>query len=98
MNVPRQLSSRYFKHALPERIKITPDLMRLFGYYAAEGYTRKEVDFCFNVKEADKISNVKELMKRAFNLAPDKEKVRGNAVNIVYYSKPLAKFFEKHCG
>ena len=98
MNVPRQLSSRYFKHAPPETIKVTPDLMRLLGYYIAEGYARKEVDFCFNIKEADKISDVKQLMKELFGLAPDKEIVRGNAINIIYYSKPLAKFFEKHCG
>ena len=98
MNLPRQLSREYFKRPLPEKIRATPTLMRLFGYYASEGYARKEVDFCFNVKEIEKVNDLKSLMLTCFNLQPDKEIVRNNAINIVYYSKPLAKFFEKYCG
>ena len=98
LNLPRSLSRQYFKHALPETVKVTPDLMRLFGYYAAEGYARKEVDFCFNKKEFSKIEDLKSLLHSHFGLMPDKEIVRGNAINIVYYSKPLACFFSHYCG
>jgi len=97
-NVPRGLSRKYFKHVLPETVKASPNLMRLFGYYAAEGYSRKELDFCFNVKEIDKIADLKNLMLQFFNFVPDREIVRGHAINIIYYSKPLAKFFAKYCG
>ncbi len=98
-NVPRYLSRRYFKHSLPEQVKVTPELMRLLGYYAAEGYSRKELDFCFNAKETQKIADLKGLMKMIFGLEPDKERSNTpNAVNIIYYSKPLAKFFSEHCG
>jgi len=98
MQMPRILSKLYFKHSLPEKVLITPVLMRLMGYYAAEGYSRKEVDFCFNIKETEKVNDVKNLMKNIFGVSVDREIIRGNAINVIFYSKPLAKFFEIHCG
>jgi len=98
---PRVLSRKYYQHKdiLPEKIKVTPDLMRLLGYYVAEGYSRKEIDFCFNRKEKEIIEDVKKLMKDSFNLDPDKVRyITSNAVNIIYYSKPTASFFEHYCG
>jgi len=99
INIPRELSKRYFKHDLQESVKVESDLMRLFGYYTAEGYARKEIDFCFNRNETNLIADTKGLMKKFFNLNPDRiRNVTHNATNIVYYSKPLAQFFTKHCG
>ena len=98
---PRELSRNYYQHQfiLPEKIKATPDLMRLFGYYVAEGYARKEIDFCLNITEKEKIADIKMLMKQIFNLEPSREKnITDNAINIVYYCKPLAEFFGYHCG
>jgi len=97
---PRQLSRNYYKHPLPEDVEVTPELMRLFGYYVAEGYSRKEVDFCFNIKEKDKVADVENLMEQIFNLEPDRERrvISNNAINITYYSKPLAEFFAYYCG
>ncbi|MBU4124351.1 MAG: hypothetical protein KKI14_02715, partial [Nanoarchaeota archaeon] len=98
--VPRGLSKKYFKHNLPEKINITPDLMRLFGYYVAEGYARKEIDFCFGSEEKHLINDVKLLMKNFFGLNPDKvyNKIDDNATHIIYYSRPLADFFIRYCG
>jgi len=97
--MPRSLSKEYFTHELPEMVPVTPHLLTLFGYYAAEGYARKELDFCFNVKETNYIEEVKRLMLDIFGLRPDVERtITPNAVNIVYHSKPLAAFFKKHCG
>jgi ATP-dependent Zn protease/intein/homing endonuclease len=99
VSMPREFSFKVFKHKIPEKIKVTPELMRLFGYYSAEGYARKELDFCFNIKETDKINDLKYLMKKVFGLEPDAERyITPNAVNIVYYSKPLAEFFAYWCG
>jgi len=98
---PRELSRNYFKHQtlLPEKVKVTPELMRLFGYYVAEGYSRKELDFCLNVKEKEKIADIKNLMRKIFNLDPDAERnITPKAINIVYHCKPLAEFFAYHCG
>ncbi|MEK7664178.1 MAG: ATP-dependent metallopeptidase FtsH/Yme1/Tma family protein [Patescibacteria group bacterium] len=98
---PRQLSRNYYQHknVLPETVKVTPELMRLLGYYTAEGYARNEVDFCFNRKETAKIQDVKMLMKNIFNIEPHTVRLTSNsAVNIVYQCTPLANFFSFYCG
>jgi len=97
--MPRLLSRASLKHELPETVEITPEIMRLFGYYVAEGYARKEIDFCFNENEVEYHNDVIRLMERAFGIRPDVIKhPTQNATNIIYYSKPLAAFFEEHCG
>jgi len=97
--VPRGLSLLYFKHELPKQVKVTPELMKLLGYYTAEGYARKEIDFCFNINENHYITDLQNLMKNIFKLKPDAIKyITNNAVNIVYHSKPLADFFIRYCG
>jgi len=101
VNGPRVLSRNYFQHqnVLPEKVRVTPRLMRLLGYYAAEGYARKEVDFCLNINEKEKIEDIKGLMKEIFGVEPSRERqITPGAINLVYYSKPLAVFFGKHCG
>ncbi len=97
---PRLLSRNYYQdqYRLPEKVPATPKLMRLLGYYVAEGYSRSEVDFCFNKNETEKINDVKNLVREIFNLEPSRERVTNNAVNIIYNSKPLAEFFSHHCG
>ncbi len=97
---PRELSKNYYQHKeiLPESIKVTPELMRLLGYYTAEGYARNEVDFCLNANEKEGIEDIKDLMKTIFNVAPQRIRFVGNAVNITYGCTPLANFFSYHCG
>ncbi len=98
---PRALSRNYYQHhgVLPERVRVTPDLARLMGYYVAEGYARKEIDFCFNEKETEYIEDVKRLMKDVFNISPHAERrVTPHAVNVLYQCKPVAQFFIHHCG
>ncbi|MEK7556375.1 MAG: LAGLIDADG family homing endonuclease, partial [Patescibacteria group bacterium] len=100
ISVPRALSRRYYQHreTLPENVAVTPELMRLFGYYVAEGYARKELDFCFNVNEKEKVADVRHLMQKIFGIAPHRERITANAVNIIFSCKPLATFFISHCG
>ncbi|MBI4434911.1 hypothetical protein HY635_03825 [Candidatus Uhrbacteria bacterium] len=96
---PRELSKSYFTHALPAIVDVTPSLCRLFGYYVAEGYSRKELDFCFNRKETTFTNDLEVLMQASFHIQPDARRtITPNAINIVYYSKPLAVFFATHCG
>lgn len=96
--LPRPISRAYFKEVLPEEVSVTPELVRLMGYYVAEGYARKELDFCFHKNETILIKDVQQLMELIFSLKPQAVKVRGNAVNITYQSVPLATFFATHCG
>lgn len=97
--LPREISRNYFNHKLPEQVEVTPELCRLFGYYVAEGYGRKGVDFCFNKKETYLISDVKNLMENIFRLKPDRERyITDNAVNVIYYFTPIGQWFIKYCG
>jgi len=101
ISLPRVISRDYYQHknVLPEKVKVTPDLMRLFGYYVAEGYARKGVDFCLNRNEKEKIEDIKKLMKGIFNLEVSEEKfTTPGAINICYYSTPIGKFLAYHCG
>ncbi len=96
---PRELSRAYFAHTLPEWVTVTPGLCRLLGYYVAEGYARKELDFCFNSGERDYIEDVKELMRSIFGLEALAERsITPNATNIVFSSAPLARLFTQLCG
>ncbi|HLB52062.1 hypothetical protein A3F07_03075 [candidate division WWE3 bacterium RIFCSPHIGHO2_12_FULL_38_15] len=99
INIPRGLSRNYYFDVIDEDIKITPDLMRLFGYYTAEGYARKEIDFCFNEKEEEYLEDVRKLMLDNFGLLPQMERrSTKNAVNLIYQSKPIANVFKTYCG
>ncbi|MBN2330655.1 MAG: CDC48 family AAA ATPase [Candidatus Aenigmarchaeota archaeon] len=97
--VPRKMSKNYFKHNFPENIALTPEFMRLFGYYAAEGYARKEVDFCFGENEKNLMDDLKAIINNAFGIEPDRIRhTTEGAVNLCYHSKPLAALLMKYCG
>ena len=99
INVPRALSRNYYLDVVPEDVKINPDLMRLFGYYTAEGYARKEIDFCFNKNESEYLEDVRKLMLDTFDILPHTERnSTKNAVNLIYQSKPIAEVFKTYCG
>ncbi len=99
--IPEELSNNYY-NLLPSSIKVTPELMRVLGYYAAEGYVRKdedkEVDFCFGTHEEKLIKDLITIMKQIFNVEPSGVKITGSRTNIVYNVKPLSSFFGKYCG
>lgn len=99
--IPDELSNAYH-NLLPSSVKVTPELMRLLGYYAAEGYTRKEedkeVDFCFGTHEKEFIKDLIIIMKKVFNVEPSNVRITGSRTNIIYYIKPLSNFFGRLCG
>jgi len=89
---------RYHEEGIPNEVTVTKELLKLFGYYTAEGYARCELDFCFGAKETNLIDDIKSLMKKIFNVEPDSIIVSSNRCNIVYRKKPLADFFAANCG
>ena len=97
--LPRGISRAGYAKVVPEEVEATPELMRLFGYFVAEGYARKEVDFCFNASEREYQQDVISLMRSIFDIEPSAIRAHTeSAVNIIYYSKPLAAFFAAHAG
>jgi|GEM_PF-1040569 len=85
-------------------IKDSPDytksLMKLLGYYLAEGYTTSKesvLNFAFNKNEKEYIGEVCELLKEVLSKS-GKVRTRGNVAEIRVCSTKWAKFFTKICG
>ncbi len=80
-------------------IKIDKEFCRLTGYYVSEGYTdnRDSISFCFNRDEKKYIEDLKFLMNEVFNLSLPRiyKRKNSNSVEIIYFSKILAKVFSK---
>jgi len=101
INRPRYLdmAERSVKKGILQTIKITPSLLRLLGYYAAEGrITTYYTQFVFGAHEKDLHNDCIKLMKNIFGVEPHLKFTEDNSLRITYHSKFLATFFEKHCG
>ncbi|MDT7868292.1 MAG: ATP-dependent metallopeptidase FtsH/Yme1/Tma family protein [Candidatus Pacebacteria bacterium] len=98
---PRLLSSfNLLKFGVPTKIKVTEDLMRLMGYYTAEGRTTKYfTQFIFGIHEKELIEDCVNLIEKIFNIKPHiKEYEDTNSIRITIHSSIISKFFKKHCG
>ena len=93
---PRMLKTE-LANSIPSTVSVRPPLCRLLGYYTAEGYARKEVDFCFGTHEKVLITDTLTLMKNLFNAEGVVREV-GTRTNLIFYSKILADFFSGECG
>ncbi|MDI6602586.1 MAG: hypothetical protein QME57_00500 [Patescibacteria group bacterium] len=84
---------------LPNIIKIDKAFCRLIGYYISEGYTdnRDSISFCFKRNERKYIRDLKFLMKKIFGLTSPRiyERKNADSLEIIYFSKILAKVFSK---
>jgi ATP-dependent metalloprotease FtsH len=97
-HVPRYLANVAAHPVLPDRVSVTPELMKLFGYYTAEGRDGNSLEFCFGAHEKDLHADVIDLMRRIFNVVPVLEETPDNATRIIYRQAPLGDFFARHCG
>jgi ATP-dependent metalloprotease FtsH len=98
---PKLLSSfNLLKFGIPTKIKVTEDLMRLMGYYTAEGRTTKYfTQFVFGIHEKELIKDCVNLIEKIFNIKPHiKEYEDTNSIRITIHSSIISKFFKKHCG
>jgi ATP-dependent metalloprotease FtsH len=95
---PRALSDRYTDSTLPEQVPVTLDLLRLFGYYTAEGRNNGCVQFVFGSHESTLHADCIALGTQLFGLTPKVDHTEDNSTRISFYSAPLGRFFERHCG
>ncbi|MDH3324092.1 MAG: hypothetical protein OEL89_00475 [Candidatus Peregrinibacteria bacterium] len=86
-------------------IKWNKDLFRLFGYYLAEGHIEflkgisYGIGFSFHKKEREYINEVKNLMKKIFNIEGKETKCNSpNVIQIKFNSKPISNFIIKYCN
>jgi ATP-dependent Zn protease/intein/homing endonuclease len=98
---PKLLSSfNLIKFGVPTKVKVTEDLMRLMGYYTAEGRTTKYfTQFIFGIHEKELIKDCANLIEKIFNIKPNiKDYEDISSTRITVHSSVISKFFEKHCG
>jgi len=85
------------------KIKITPDFMRLAGYYLAEGWVNKKqerLEMSFNAKETEYIKDAQNIMKKIFHvkLSPHKNACTKTATRLRCSGKVVSRFFYNMLG
>ncbi len=75
-------------------IPLTRDLMRLFGYYLAEGSASgHELRFYFNKNEKEYLNDIQTIIKNSFGL-DSKISFKDNVGYVTLYSKVICDFFK----
>src|SRR3990167_6520007 len=85
---------------IPTILELTPELMRIFGYWLAEGSLVRShkhiagISFCFNINEGEYIYEIRDTIKAVFGM-DGKICIRPakNIVEISFYSKELGLLF-----
>ncbi len=89
------------KKQMINRINLTPELMRLIGYFLAEGHvtnTINQVGFTFNRNEKEYIEDVKYLLSKITKKNVSTRHPNKNSIQILIHSKQWADFFNEFCG
>jgi len=99
VHLPQEVSKKLVKLNLPQKVKVIPELMELFGLYTAEGRGTNNLEFTFGIDEKDLILEVVTLMEEVFGVGkPVLEETADNSIRVKYYSAHLGRFFARHCG
>lgn len=81
------------KHAqIPAEIELTGDLMRLFGYFIAEGDIAgdRQLEFTFNINENEYVLDVENIMKNIFGL--ETEHITNKTINGEYINVHILRY------
>lgn len=98
VHLPQKLSKKLVKLDLPDEVSVSISLMKLFGYYTAEGRGTNNLEFTFGAHETNLHRDVIDRMQEVFGVQPVTEKTQDNTLKIIYYSAHLGRFFTQHCG
>jgi 2-oxoglutarate ferredoxin oxidoreductase subunit beta len=94
---------------LPDRIPITPALLRLVGYYLAEGWIDQRskakncleasICFAFHLKEKEYVRDIERIVSKTFKLAVStREKPQSHQIEVAIHSSRLARTFKEWFG
>ncbi len=79
-----------------DSISITPEFMRLLGYYIAEGFTNEQGIFLnFGSHESNLVDDAKKCVKSVFGFEPTINIPHPTAIRVTIYSQQLAKLFRE---
>jgi ATP-dependent metalloprotease FtsH len=95
-HAPRALA--HAPAGLPEQVAVTPALLKLLGYYTAEGRDNGCLEFTFGAHEQDLHAEVIGSVRTIFGIAPRVEHTADNRTKITFHSAALGRFFSRHCG
>jgi len=92
------------KYKIPAIIKLTPEVMRLFGYYAAEGYTSISnksrngiVALTFGINEEKLIKDACRCIRKVFGIDPKIVEVPEKGYTRVTIGGKLLAYIFKYC-
>jgi ATP-dependent metalloprotease FtsH len=101
VSYPRSLSKRVYRtrEYVPQNIEVTPEFMRLIGYYLAEGHTTEYyTQWVFGAHEKNLHEDCQSLIESIFNLKPRLEYTEDNALRITVSSVDIARLFSRLCN
>ncbi|MEK6937896.1 MAG: thymidine phosphorylase [Nanoarchaeota archaeon] len=79
-----------------DTLHITPEFMRLLGYYVSEGFTNEQgIFFNFGSHEKELIEETKSYVKKVFGFESTINIPHPTAVRVTVYSKQLAQLFKE---
>ncbi|HUS49662.1 MAG TPA: LAGLIDADG family homing endonuclease, partial [Candidatus Paceibacterota bacterium] len=93
--------NQFSKNKINRKIKITLGLMRLIGYFLAEGHVTNIINqtgFSFNKNEEEYIRDCKNLLSEITNRKISIRHPNPNSTQILIHSKEWANFFDTYCG
>ncbi|MDV3278196.1 MAG: DNA topoisomerase VI subunit B [Nitrososphaerales archaeon] len=92
------ISVRQGRGGLPAKLKISPELMRILGYFTSEGSISKgyKLSFSFGTHELrTHVSDLVNCLKVVFNIEPTVTVEHETAVNVVVNDATIAFLFQK---
>ncbi len=94
-------SNQFTKKTIENKVKLSPELMRLIGYFLAEGHVTNiihQVGFAFNKNETEYIEDVKHLLEEITHKKISTRHPNSGSTQILIHSKEWAAFFDNYCG
>lgn len=89
---------------IPKEVPLNSDLLRLFGYFVAEGNiqdrpSKTYISFALHIKEKEIVEDIKKISKRLFGIdVKIKERPKTKGVIVFIYNAQLARWFKKLFG
>ncbi len=103
IKIKRQLtwkSAHKSAKKIRESLPLSPEMLRVLGYYIAEGsanFSSNQISFAFNASENHLVDDLLEAMKEIFGIEGS-VKENENFFKITFSSKTLMLLFSKMCG
>jgi ATP-dependent metalloprotease FtsH len=97
-HLPQAITPNLTDTILPAQVAITPELLRLFGYYTAEGRTNGSVELIFGSHEAALIADSAKIGEDIFGVRAAIVPTKDNSTRVTFYSAALGRLFAQQCG